>query len=61
MFSLSAVGGVLLTGQVAGWLSTLFDVGGIVGIVGLGVLSDLAGSRAAPIAIVQFITIPVVS
>ncbi|KAL5500165.1 hypothetical protein EMCRGX_G011675 [Ephydatia muelleri] len=55
----NAVGGVLLTGQVAGWLSTLFDVGGIVGIVGLGFLSDLAGSRAAPIAIVQFITIPV--
>eukprot|EP00731_Ephydatia_muelleri_P011850 Em0006g744a len=43
----NAVGGVLLTGQVAGWLSTLFDVGGIVGIVGLGFLSESGGEQGS--------------
>ncbi|KAL5500121.1 hypothetical protein EMCRGX_G011625 [Ephydatia muelleri] len=49
------VGGRLVGGQLAGWLSSLFDVGGVVGVVGVG---DLNGRRTLVITVLEYTTIP---
>eukprot|EP00731_Ephydatia_muelleri_P011841 Em0006g735a len=52
------VGGRLVGGQLAGWLSSLFDVGGVVGVVGVGWITDLIGRRTLVITVLEYTTIP---
>ena len=55
------VGGRFLGGQQAGWLSSLFDVGGMVGVVGVGWITDLMGRRTLVMTVMEYLTIPLVS
>ena len=52
------IGGRLIGGQLAGWLSSLFDVGGVVGVVGIGWITDLIGRRTLVITVLEYTTIP---
>ena len=53
--------GVHITAQTAANLSTLFDVGGIVGGIIAGIATDLTGKPASTCAIMLILAIPSVS
>lgn len=57
-FHFSAIGGVYLSDTAAGVLSTLFDVGGVVGGILAGHISDRLDARALTAASFTFSAIP---
>ena len=59
--SFTVLGGVKLTNQLSDWLSICFDVGGIIGAVVVGGISDLLGARAVTITSLLYLAVPVVS
>lgn len=55
-----AVGGVHLSDKMAGFLSTIFDVGGVCGGILAGLISDLIDARAVTSFSFLLLSVPVV-